>query len=69
MRYMLFCLMAVACAGETTTTTVDSGFYTDSGFYWSTSDPVPSHITCSDGSVSPSCTSCTSGCCSGHGGC
>lgn len=26
-------------------------------------------IRCNDGSCSPSCTSCTSGCCSGHGGC
>lgn len=27
------------------------------------------YILCNDGTRSPSCTSCTSGCCSGHGGC
>lgn len=26
-------------------------------------------IVCNDGSVSPSCTACDAGCCSGHGGC
>ena len=26
-------------------------------------------ITCNDGTQSPTCTSCSSGCCSGHGGC
>jgi hypothetical protein len=27
------------------------------------------YITCNDGTKSPSCTSCNSGCCSGHDGC
>lgn len=27
------------------------------------------HVICNDGTVSPTCTTCTSGCCSGHGGC
>jgi hypothetical protein len=26
-------------------------------------------ITCNDGTRSPTCTECSSGCCSGHGGC
>lgn len=39
-------------------------------------DPAPApapapggHIICNDGTRSPSCYACTSGCCSGHGGC
>ncbi len=28
-----------------------------------------SHIMCNDGTRSPSCTSCSRGCCSRHGGC
>lgn len=28
-----------------------------------------SGILCNDGTRSPTCTTCTSGCCSGHGGC
>lgn len=27
------------------------------------------YITCKDGTKSPTCTTCSSGCCSGHGGC
>ena len=30
---------------------------------------VDANIMCSDGTTSPSCTSCTKGCCSHHGGC
>lgn len=30
---------------------------------------VGGYIVCDDGTVSPTCTECTTGCCSGHGGC
>lgn len=34
-----------------------------------TTDSVGGNIVCNDGSVSPTCTECDAGCCSGHGGC
>jgi len=35
----------------------------------SSTPPPPLTIQCCDGTLSPSCTTCTQGCCSGHGGC
>jgi hypothetical protein len=39
------------------------------GYYVEDNDGGGGTIICNDGTRSPTCTSCDSGCCSGHGGC